>query len=292
LIDPSFIKNRILGAFTKTKKDQQKADKGFFLLSAALPVRGRAISFFQAYWRNTQISYMVHKSYNEMISIYLIKIRALLKPVLSKAVFIMDRGFGYEYFLKKLRELEVNYVVRVRDLKTHVMLVRSKKRYPISNLVNRVSKGPKIFKIVYKWDVPTYIVIVKNKYGRPWVLATNINDAEAVVKLYKQRMKIEETFKDWKSTGFNIEKLALRQWDLVPKMIWCVVIAHMILYLLGETIDKSKEHKKLFKKFIQNRKNLSNVQLAWNAWHFALYDIFTLFLTLTSHLNTLRKGSL
>ncbi len=31
-------------------------------------------------------------------------------------------------------------------------------------------------------------------------------------------------------------------------MLWCVVIAHMLLYLLGEAIDHSNQHRKLFKR--------------------------------------------
>lgn len=281
LIDPSFIVNKFLGSFTKTKEEQAKAKKGFFLLSAALPVRGRAVSFFQAVWKNSQISYLMYDSLNDILGIQLIKITNLIRPILAKAVLIMDRGFGYEYFLNKFIELKANYIVRVRDLKTYVTLVRNKKRYHLSELVERVRNEPILFKVLYKSKVPINVVIVK-KGSSTWALATNLDNPKTVIELYKQRMKIEEAFKDWKSTGFNIEKMQIRDWNILHKMIWCVVIAHMILYLLGETIDK--QHKKLFKKFIQYRHSLSYVQLAWKAWLFAMNDILPLFLTLKSTL--------
>lgn len=288
LIDPSFVKNKVVGAPAKTRKDQEKAELGFFLLSASLPVRGRAISFFQAIWRNTQIGYRVYDSLNSLMGLQLIKIRDLLKAVASKAVFIMDRGFGYEYFLDKCPSLGVHYVIRVRDLNTHVLLARSKKEYPITELVERVKKDTIVFKIYYKGFLYMNLIVAR-KGNHVWALASDIDDPKAVVDLYKQRMKIEETFKDWKSTGFNIEKLQIRQWDVLPKIIWCVAIAHMILYLIGETIDRSKQIKTIFKKFIQNRCNLSNVQLAWKAWKFALQDILPVFHTLKCHLLSLRK---
>lgn len=284
-IDPSFVPNNMLGSYAKTRSDQVKAKKGFFIFSAALPVRGRAISFFQGFWHNAEINNMTHKSFNQLAGVFILQIKTLLRDVLSKAVLILDRGFGYEYFLKKLVEYEVNYVVRIRDIGTHVTLVRGKKKLPISKLIERVKNEPIIFKVLYKNVLPINVAITKKK-GSAWVLASNLDDPSEIIELYTRRMKIEETFKDWKSTGFDIEKLQILKWSVLPKIIWCVVIAHMLLYLLGEAIDRSRQHRKLFKKFIQDRKNLSCVQLAWKAWRFALDDILPLFLALKSLLST------
>lgn len=288
LIDPSFIENKILGVPTKTRADQEKATKGFYLLSAALPVRGRAISFFQSRWRNTQINYLIEDSFNKLIRRQLIKIINLLKPVLSKAVFIMDRGFGYDYFFKTFIDLNVNYVVRIRDINTHVVPIKNKrnqKKCKIKDLVARVSNEPIMFTVLYKETTPLNIVISK-RGNHAWVLATSLGYLDDTIRLYAKRMKIEEAFKDWKSTGFDIEKMLIRQWDLVPKLIWCVVIAHMILYLLGEAVAQSKKYRHLLKRFIQKKESLSYVQLAWKVW---LYDfqslkhfINRLFLTLQS----------
>lgn len=90
LIDPSFVANKLLGSFTKTKEDQTKAKKGFFLLSAALPVRGRAVSFFQAVWKNSQISHLMYGSLNDILGIQLIKITNLIRPIL--AIGCIDNG--------------------------------------------------------------------------------------------------------------------------------------------------------------------------------------------------------
>jgi len=275
LIDPSFIENKTIGALTKTRADQVKAKKGFYLLSAALPVKGRAISFFQHCWRNTQINYLVEDSFNKLIRRQLIKITVLIRSGLSKAVFIMDRGFGYDFFIKTFIEMKIKYVVRIRDLNTNVIWIKGngrRKKCHLRDLVERVSNEPIMFKILYKGSTPTNVVVSKRGKGA-WVLATDLNYVDEAIKLYAKRMKIEEAFKDWKSTGFDIEKMLIRQWDLVPKLIWCVVIAHMILYLLGEIIARSKKYRHLLKKFIQKKENLSYVQLAWKTW---LYDFQSL----------------
>jgi hypothetical protein len=201
----------------------------------------------------------------------------------------MDRGFGYEYFLAKLKEFSVHYVLRVRDSKTHVTLIHSGKKYSIDELIAKVTTGQSLlFTVLYKGTLKTNLIICKKIFHNKihvWALLTDLDDPQEVIDLYKQRMKIEETFKDWKSTGFNIEKIQLRQWDVLPKMINCVVIAHMILYLIGETISHSRKYKNYFRRFIQYKKNLSYVQLAWKAW---LYDqdslpdaLNSLFLTLS-----------
>lgn len=273
LIDPSFVPNRYLGALTKTSSDQKEAKKGFFLFSASLPVKGRAISFFQFCYRYSQIGWGCYESINTMLGLQLLKISRLLEKYTTKAVFILDRGFGYEYFLKKLTELKNHFVVRVRDPNTHVTLMRTGTYQPIKNLIQRVSiKEPLLFKVKYKATIHANLLICKkiiNNKLCTWALLTDLDNPNDIIDLYKQRMKIEETFKDWKSTGFNIEKLQIKQWDVLPKLIWCVVLAHLILYLLGETLSKSKSNKNYFKCFIQKQKNLSLVQFAWKTW---LYD--------------------
>lgn len=273
LIDPSFVPNKLMGTPTKTKSDQKDAVKGFFLFSAALPVRGRAISFFQAFYRYTQIDWGCHKSFNTLCGLYLVQVANILKSVIAKTVFIMDRGFGYEYFLNKVKDLKTHYIIRVRDTNTHVTLVRSGKKYSINELAKRVSLDyPMIFTVRYKTKIKTNLVICKTIFcNKPhiWVLMTDLDNSKEVIDLYKQRMKIEEAFKDWKSTGFNIEKLQIHQWDILPKLIWCVVIAHMLLYLIGELLSFSRQHKNHFIKFIQRKIDLSFVQLAWKTW---LYD--------------------
>lgn len=291
LIDPSFVPNRYMGAFTKTSSDQKEAKKGFFLFSAALPVKGRAISFFNFCYRYTQIDWGCYESINTLLGFQLFKLSRLLKDYQHKAVFILDRGFGYHYFLEKISDLKNHFVVRVRDANTHVILVRSGVYQPIKELMSRVTvKQPILFKIKYKATITANLVICKKIFHgkvHTWALLTDLDDPEEVIDLYKQRMKIEETFKDWKSTGFDIEKIQLRQWDVLPKLIWCVVLAHLILYLLGEQLSKSKNNQSYFKKFIQKKSNLSLVQLAWKTW---LYDPPKIPLLLSSLLLTLNQN--
>lgn len=273
LIDPSFIPNRYLGSLTKTHADQKDAQKGFFLFSASLPVQGRAISFFQACYRYSQVGWGVYDSLNALLGLQLLKVSRLLETYSSKAVLIMDRGFGYEYFFKKLKEIKNHFVVRVRDLNTHVTLVRSGKIYPIKDLILKASlKEPLMFRVHYKGSIEANLILCKkiihNKICT-WALLSDLDLPLEAIDLYKQRMKIEEAFKDWKSTGFNIEKLQIHQWDILPKLIWCVVIAHLILYLMGEILARSKPNQNYFKCFIQKKSSLSYVQLAWKSW---LYD--------------------
>lgn len=295
LIDPSFVPNRYMGSLTKTSSDQTEAKKGFFLFSAALPVKGRAISFFTACYRYSQIGWGCYESINTLLGLQILKVSLLLENYKPKAVLILDRGFGYEYFIKKLISLKNHFVLRVRDLNTHVTLIRSGKSLPIKDLIKRVSiKEPLLFKIKYKGENPSNLVICKKIIKGQictWALLTDLDHPDDIIDLYKQRMKIEEAFKDWKSTGFNIEKLQIHQWDVLPKLIWCVVLAHLILYLLGETIEKSKPLKNYFKKYIQKKSSLSTVQLAWKSW---LYDpkiipplLRSLFLTLNQNKDTI-----
>lgn len=291
LLDPTFVPNLYLGSLTKTNADQKEAKKGFFLFSASLPVQGRAVSFFQARYRYSQIGWGIYDSLNALLGLQLLKVSRLLEDYSSKFVLIMDRGFGYEFFFKKLKEIKNHFVVRVRDLKTHVTVIRSGKVYAIQELISKASlKEPMLFRVQYKGSIEANLVICKkiihNKICA-WALLTDLDDPTEVIELYKQRMKIEEAFKDWKSTGFNLEKLQIHQWDVLPKIIWCVVIAHLILYLIGEKLAHSKSNQNYFKNFIQKKSSLSYVQLAWKSW---LYDPGKIFALLQSLPLTLKQN--
>lgn len=82
---------------------------------------------------------------------------------------------------------------------------------------------------------------------------------------------------------------AIFLWDVLPKLLWRVVLAHLILFLLGETLATSKSNQNYFKKFIQKKSHLPCVQLAWKT---CLYDpkkITPLIRSLTLTLNQITE---
>jgi hypothetical protein len=55
---------------------------------------------------------------------------------------------------------------------------------------------------------------------------------------YSYRFCIEETFRDWKSCGFNLEKNHIQVADRLSRLLFCVCIAHLCCLSFGTGILK------------------------------------------------------
>ena len=69
-----------------------------------------------------------------------------------------------------------------------------------------------------------------------WVIS-NLPPEEAI-KIYKLRMKIEESFRDMKDL-LNIDKIMNQKQDNMEKMVSMVLLSYSIGLLIGETIRES-----------------------------------------------------
>ena len=96
---------------------------------------------------------------------------------------------------------------------------------------------------------------------KPWFLATNLLDAQAVLRLYRRRMWIEEMFGDMKKHGFDLEASHLRHFLRLSRLtlavcllyLWLVALAeHVVTAGLSSEIDRS------------DRRDLSLFRLGWD----------------------------
>ena len=103
------------------------------------------------------------------------------------------------------------------------------------------------FDIACKWKRNYQGLTVKDA----WFILTDLGSLPFALSAYKQRMGIEEMFRDCKTGGYNIEGTGLREERLI-EMILLMAIAYTSAIFQGTEIQK-----KQVQKYVSRRKETS-----------------------------------
>ena len=76
----------------------------------------------------------------------------------------------------------------------------------------------------------------------PWYIINNIGGPKAILR-YKRRFEIEETFKDFKSGGFNLEETWSNNITFIKNLYLCISIAYYFVISIGTICMKNKKNK-------------------------------------------------
>lgn len=85
------------------------------------------------------------------------------------------------------------------------------------------------FYLVLHWDV---------KEPEPWFLVSNCSRTKQVIRYYRKRMWIEETYGDMKGHGFDLEATHLDDAERISRLILAVTIAFVWCITLGSWVVK------------------------------------------------------
>ena len=127
------------------------------------------------------------------------------------------------------------------------------------------TKGFKGINLVGKWQ-RNY----RNKKSKqPWFLLTNLDNLEDAISAYKQRMGIEEMFRDFKSGGYNLESTRVGEERLISLII-LMTLAYSYSTFIGEEISKKGVGKYIVRPSEKGRKykRHSNFFIGLNAVNF------------------------
>lgn len=94
----------------------------------------------------------------------------------------------------------------------------------------------------------------------PWLLATSLSDpAKAVVAMYRQRMHIEETFRDAKSSRFGISLCHARtsSADRANVLVLLASLSHLIAVLVGMAAEAAGLHRQFQANTVRNKRVLA-----------------------------------
>lgn len=163
----------------------------------------------------------------------------LLKSVLPSDVdvtVLADRGFADVKLFEHLMEnLGWSFVIRFRG-KTHVESASGERRM----CSDWVPRGGKLLKLanalVTAQRVPVNVVCVRRPAMKDaWCLATNLSNAQRVVKLYGRRFTCEETFRDEKDPRFGLgsREMIATTTERRDRFLFIAMLATALLTLLG-----------------------------------------------------------
>lgn len=243
--------------------------KAHFLLRAAISLKGRPITLYQEiHGKKSKEKPATHKA-------FLKTLHAML-PSHCRPIIVTDAGYKSPWF-REVLALGWDIVGRVR--KPHFYSLNSGTTWQcIRHLYAQATCRPKRFdnsQIAKSQPFACTLILFKQKTkGRhasnpdgtrkaskrskvhaqgakdPWLLATSLKShrhlSKQVVAIYRQRMQIEEGFRDMKSTKFGLgyEQNKSMKKQRLSILILLATLASLVAILLGIVLVTSNKHKR------------------------------------------------
>jgi hypothetical protein len=168
----------------------------------------------------------------------LVLITACLPPG-CKPVFVMDRGYARASLLVALRRLNIPYLIRGR---AQTMVRLGDERLTLGRLPRRAGRACRYLDVGYQDRVRERVDVVvfhDPTFKEPWFLLVPAGSAtqlptDDVVALYRDRMHIELTFRDWK-THLGVRRLRLQADPAarLGRLLLALSLAYILTILLG-----------------------------------------------------------
>jgi hypothetical protein len=229
-----------------------------YLLRASLSLSGRSIVIYEeCHPKKNENNHAIHKE-------FLNNLKSLL-PVSAKPIIVTDAGFRALWFSYILK-LGWDFVGRIRNKNS--VLLESSSKWQLSRDFYKKSTGmPTCIGhgiLTKSTRVPVNFVLYKggsknrhrinkkkdlkpggmaerysNAQKEPWLLATSLQESKELaiksVNIYRQRMRIEENFRDTKCTrfGFGLKESRSRSTERMKILLLIAVIATFICWIAG-----------------------------------------------------------
>lgn len=168
-----------------------------------------------------------------------------LVPPSTRVSVAGDAEFGGVEVQKLLRSWGWKYVLRQKGR----LLVRAQSQSSWQRLDSLVRKpGERVWledcllmaKHQYRVNLLAYW---KPGEELPWLLATNLSDPQAVTRIYRRRMWIEESFGDLKGNGFDLESTHLRNFLRLSRLTLAVMLLYVWLIAVGTRTIKNGQRR-------------------------------------------------
>src|SRR4030042_5622176 len=205
--------------------------KGFWMLTLATPIRGRAIPcHFITYFSATLGSDDTSRNLEHQRAIQEIK------GLLGKRTMVFDREFSYLTFLISLHAEGIEYVIRLNQGSNPPKFYYDSERKHELKLQIEQGKGSKIYRqVYYKGIIPVNLIGVWHKgFKKPlWILTSS--EPEKGIEIYKKRMQIETSFRDLKNL-LHIDRVMHKSKSYLDKMLALMLMTYAIALMMGEAI--------------------------------------------------------
>jgi len=218
--------------------DQTKSGSAQALL-AAVPYAGRALPL-GCYTFDYPLIEPALKSQNQLEHIFLLDTETSLPPGVI-AIWIGDRAYARSLLLQQNEQEQRPYIIRGR---TKTMITYRGQRMKLAQLHAPPRKVLRFENVLYHAHrkVPVDVIVYYDPtYEEPWYLLVPIAyrtllETSFVVDLYRERMQIEQSFRDFK-THLGLRGLNL-QIDIAPRigrLLLAFCLTYVLCVLLGES---------------------------------------------------------
>lgn len=233
-------------------------------LRASLVAEGRSLTLYEeVHSKKKESNANVHREF--------LKTLHSILPIGCSPYIVTDAGFKNPWF-KEVLALGWDYVGRIRGCVTYD---NGREFVPVKNLFDKASAIPKYLGLITfakKNPLKSYCYIYTHKlqnrkkrtktgkvdqhkdstnhsrsYREPWLLVSSLRSSSAakrVVKIYKQRMTIESSFRDTKSTEFGFSFTENKTVIAERYIVWLMLasLASFIAWIVGYAAEKAELH--------------------------------------------------
>jgi hypothetical protein len=255
----------------------------FQMLKATIPMKGRSLTIYEEVHPEKKLNNReVHKKF--------IKTLKSILPDNCKPIIITDAGFRNPWFLE-VKKQGWDYIGRLRN-NTLCKLCEDNGWVRVKTLFDSASKEPKhlgegvLGKTVESVNCGFYIVkekdkkrVKKNLKGKkiqcssslkhakresePMLIVTSLDRKEhspaKIIRIYKKRMQIEETFRDLKSINMGLCFRSSRSGKAsrLEILLLLAALANLIITIIGIVTKSKKQHYQFQANTVKNRDVLS-----------------------------------
>jgi len=195
------------------------------------------------------------------------KVQRFLKKHVKEVLFLADAGFRDWDWAELCTKLGWDYGIRVA-CNTHLTLPNGTMNR-LDRLVpayqNRYFQNALLTKEA-KWQANVSVTWTTDKDGKPEMVAVMTNQIACRARLreYAKRMSIEQSFRDDKSGGFDLEHTRLQHAERVNRLLLATAIATLWCHELGEFVLKhGEEFRRLVDPSFQRTLSLFQLGLRW-----------------------------
>jgi len=208
------------------------------VLTASYPVEGRAIPLALETFEHAELE----RSQNLVEEDFLRRLAAAL-PQEVRFVLIMDRGYARAALLLVCRRQDWLFIIRGRSqVMVEYPVQGQRRRVSLGRLPHRQGKAGRYRGVFYQGreKEPVDIIVYRERgFKEPWFLlvpagSEEILPTESVVRLYRSRMQIEVSFRDFKSwLGVRGLRLKVRRAERLNRLLTGLALGYILLLALG-----------------------------------------------------------
>ena len=199
------------------------------LLAAKVAVRRRAVPIAWLVMEKAQFD-KDRKSRNDAEEQLIQRLREMLGA--HPWILLADRGFARADLVAKLTSWDVRFVIRACG-STWVQWAGF--AGALDNVPRKPGRAKRYDGVLYqkRRRVPVGLVVThREPAAEAWYLVTNVEGTKEVVRFYRQRMWIEESFRDAKS-NLGLHKLWLATAERIERMLIIVAVVMWLAVLVA-----------------------------------------------------------